>query len=334
MPEALQSREIAFSEDDNAIPVTLLTGFLGSGKTTLLNHLLNSNTDLKVGVIVNEFGSISIDDKLISGRFENLIKLANGCVCCAMQGDLVQALHDICTAESEFDCILVETTGLADPLPISQLLIDQEYSQLVKLDGIVTVVDALNFDANLDHAEVAFSQLVCADIILLNKVDLVEDEIPKLIEKGVRHINRFSEVIPCINGNVDTDILLGIGISRLIQQNSNQTGSTNAKAHSHGTHSHDVSDFNSVSFEYDGGIDETLFQAFIANIPAGIIRGKGILNVENSDCRHIFHLVGRRCDVTFGHPWAQDEERKSDLVFIGRNLSESQLADGLAACLA
>lgn len=306
------------------IPVTVLTGFLGSGKTTLLNHLLAYEHGLRVGVIVNEFGAISIDDKLISGQTENLIELANGCVCCTMQGDLFRALRQVIQSDNQVEYILIETTGLADPLPIAKSLMGKELGDRFRLDGIITVVDAANFDANLEYAEVAFNQLVNGDIILINKTDLVDEEIPGLIENGIRKISKSCEIMECVNGVVDPKILIDVDIS--------QIKATNAAEDRH-DHDHSTSDIESISLQYDRPIDSARFQAFMADTPTGVIRGKGFLHVADDDRRRIFHLVGDRCVVSVGAPWRAGEERKTELVFIGRHLDQANLDERISKCL-
>jgi G3E family GTPase len=316
------------------IPVTILTGFLGSGKTTLLNHLLAYEHGLRVGVIVNEFGAISIDDKLIASRSENLIELANGCVCCSMQGDLLRALRQVVDSDNAVEYILVETTGLADPLPIARMLVGDELGSQFRLDGIVTIVDAANFDENLEYAEVAFNQLVTGDIILINKIDLVDKEVPKLIENGIRKISKSAEILECIEGNVDPKILLDVDISKISDtENQDYPVRVDGK-HEHDTHDHGKPDIESISFQYDQPFDSSLFQSFMVDKPKGVFRGKGILNIADDDCRRIFHLVGDRCVVTLGKQWLPTEQRKTELVFIGRRLDKAQMAERLAECLA
>jgi G3E family GTPase len=304
------------------IPVTLLTGFLGSGKTTALNHLLNCDHGLNLAVIVNEFGNISIDDKLISQQAENIIELTNGCICCNQQGDLRKALREVLNSATDIDYIIVEASGLADPSPIASSFWNGDLGESVRLDGIITLVDSLNFDANLEYAEVAFSQLVNGDLILLNKVDLVEKNIPSLIEKGIRKINASAKVLTCVNGEVDPYLLLDVKLGKIKE-----------RMHETHRHTHDSAAFDSVNFESEQPFDSEQFRKFMTEIPQNAFRGKGIINVVGDDFRRIFHLVGNRCVVTQGKAWLEHEERKSQLVFIGRRIGETSLHSQLSECL-
>ncbi len=308
-----------------AIPVTILTGFLGSGKTTLVNHILGSGHGLKVAVIVNDFGDISIDDKLISHQAQNIVELANGCVCCSMQGDLLRAIRQVTDATLDIDYILLETSGLSDPLPVAGSILNNGPSNAVRLDGIVTLVDAWNFDANLDHAEVAFSQLVNTDLILINKIDLVEEHIPALIRQGIKKINRSARMLTCVNGKVDPRLLIDVNITRL-QQRWGRHPDPDDGRHSH---EHDLADFDSISFEADKPFEEKLFRAFITEIPPEVYRGKGIVNIAGDDYRHLLQLVGERCDVTADRPWLPGEKRRTQLVLIGRGLGDTNLQERL-----
>ena len=320
-------------QDENAlpapIPVTILTGFLGSGKTTLLNHILGSGHGLKVAVIVNDFGDISIDDKLISQRAHNIIELANGCVCCSMQGDLLKAIHQVTDTSINIDYILLETSGLSDPLPVAASILNNEPGNVVRLDGIVTVVDAWNFDANLEHAEVAFSQLVNTDLILINKIDLVEEHVPGLIQQGIQKINPAARMLTCANGKVDPSLLLDVNLSRLKHHWETPPAAGHDTPDNGRRHKDGLSGFDSISFESRKPFDPDLFRTFIDEIPANVYRGKGLLNIAGDNHRRVFQLVGERCVVSKGRPWTPGENRTTQLVLIGRQLRSTGLLDRL-----
>ena len=305
-----------------AIPVTILTGFLGSGKTTLVNHILASGHGLKVAVIVNDFGDISIDDKLISRQAQNIIELANGCVCCSMQGDLLRAICQVTDSSRDVDYVLLETSGLSDPLPVASSILNSGPDDAVRLDGIVTVVDAWNFDANLHNAEVAYNQLVNTDLILVNKIDLVEEHVPGLIQRGIKNINRSARMLTCVMGKVDPRLLLDVNLSGSEQ---NHEAPLTIKDVPFDSHEHGLAEFDSISFESGKPFEPDRFRAFVEEMPNNVFRGKGILNIADDANRRIFQLVGGRCVVTAGRPWLPDENRTTQLVLIGRRLRHTDL---------
>ena len=190
------------------IPVTIITGFLGAGKTTMINRLLEKSDGERLAVIVNEFGALGIDGALLSGRQGNVVELTNGCMCCETRGNLTAALAELADRASSIDSVLVETSGLADPFGVADVLVQTAFSVDFILASVVTIVDADNFDANLDHAEAAYRQLVCADLLVVSKADLVPEAIVGQIRDRVRTINSHAGFVIAEHGQPPAEIAL------------------------------------------------------------------------------------------------------------------------------
>jgi G3E family GTPase len=194
------------------LPVTIITGFLGSGKTTLLNHILTNQKGLKTAVLVNEFGEIGIDNELIVSTGENMVELNNGCICCTINNDLVDAVYKVLERQENIDYLVVETTGLADPLPVALTFLGTELRDLTRLDSIVTLVDAANYSLDLFNSQAAHSQIAYGDVIVLNKTDLVDEADLDSLEIKIRDIKEGARILRTTNSQVPLPLILSVGL--------------------------------------------------------------------------------------------------------------------------
>jgi G3E family GTPase len=311
------------------LPVTILTGFLGSGKTTLVNHILSGSHGRKVGVIVNEFGELGIDAALINNVSGSVIELANGCICCATQGDLSRSLRDIAAAGGDMEALLIETSGLADPEPVIHELQAGRVSEAYRLDGVITVIDADNFDRNLDHAEAAFQQIVSGDLLVINKVDMVGEDVPALIEQGVRKINPEGRFVSTVRCDIPLDVVFGLARTQATAPavHPHHDGDDH---HHHHHHGHD--DFESISVRLTGQVDPQRFTKWLEELGSNVFRAKGFVRFAGSADPVVVHLVGSRRSVEAApHGVTTDGV---DLVVIGKSLDAQAVRAGLAGCLA
>jgi len=265
------------------MPVTIITGFLGSGKTTLLNHILSNNHNLKVAVLVNEFGDIDIDSQLLVSVEENMLSLSNGCICCTINDDLLDTVYQVLESEQKVDYLIVETTGVADPLPIILTFLSPELRDLVRLDSVLTLIDAENFTPSYFESDAALQQIIYGDIILLNKIDLVTEEKVKELETSISTIKQGDSILCCENAKIPLPLILDIQRSNVNNYPQNELESSHDHHHEHDhhhDHSHhlEIDGFVSVSFECDRPFNVDKFQNFITdNIMAKVYRAKGIL---------------------------------------------------------
>ena len=336
------------------IPVTVLTGYLGAGKTTLLNRILSENHGKKYAVIVNEFGEIGIDNDLIIGADEEVFEMNNGCICCTVRGDLVRILGGLMRRKGKFDAIIVETTGLADPAPVAQtFFVDENVGKKAKLDAVVTVADAKWLRDRLRDAPEAKNQIDFADVILLNKTDLVSDAELREVEARIRGINPYATLHRTQRAQIPLDAVLGrnaFDLERILEiepafleaddhGHDHDHHHDHGHAHSHGglKHYHDE-DMQSISMKTDTPLDPDKFFPFIQNLVQvegpNILRCKGILSLKDDPKRFVFQGVHMMLDGDHQREWKQDEERTSRVVFIGRNLPEEKIRKGFESCVA
>jgi len=316
------------------IPVTVLTGYLGAGKTTLLNRILTENHGKKYAVIINEFGELGVDNDLVVDADEEVFEMNNGCICCTVRGDLIRIISGLIKRKGTLDGIIVETTGLADPAPVAQtFFMDEDVKARTRLDAIITVADARNLPARLADSHEAEEQIAFADVIILNKTDLVSAEELELVERRIRALNPAARLHRAERAAVAVDKVLGQGgfdLARILEVEPEFLSGED-------DHVHD-SDITSVSFEIAEPLDAEAFNAWIGRLLAeqgqDLLRTKGILSYQGSDERFAFQAVHMLADGDFIGPWKAGEKRGSKIVFIGRNLNRPVLRRGFEGCVA
>ena len=344
------------------IPVTVLTGYLGAGKTTLLNRILSENHGKKYAVIVNEFGEIGIDNDLIIGADEEVFEMNNGCVCCTVRGDLVRIMEGLMRRKGKFDAIIVETTGLADPAPVAQtFFVDEDVQKNARLDAVVTVADAKWLSDRLKDAPEAKNQIAFADVIVLNKTDLVSKGELAEVEARIRGINPYAKLHRTERCQVQLADVLERGafdLDRILElepdfleedehdHHHHDHGHDHHHDHDHGhhhDHGHGLKHYHdeemqSLSLRSDKPLDPDKFMPWLQKLVAEegqkILRSKGILAFTGDDDRYVFQGVHMMLEGNHQRKWKADEKRESRLVFIGRELPEAMIREGFEHCIA
>jgi G3E family GTPase len=340
------------------LPVTIITGFLGSGKTTLLNHILTNQQGIKTAVLVNEFGEIGIDNDLIvaTSADNNMVELSNGCVCCTMNEDMVNEVYKIIN-RPEIEYLVVETTGLADPVPLALTFLGTELRDMTRLDSIITLIDSANFSIDLFNSEAALNQIIYGDILLLNKTDLVDEADVDLLEVRIRDMKTGARILRTKNSEVPLPMVLSVGLFEsdkyVDKTEDHHQAHSHDHAHDHGDHSacdhdhghceqedspdHRHSDhlaqdgFTSISFQSDRPFSLKKFQEFLDNhLDEGVFRAKGLLWFNESPNCHVFHLCGKRFSID-DQDWKSLPSNK--LVLIGQNLNHDLIRKHLDDCL-
>ncbi len=340
------------------IPVTVLTGYLGAGKTTLLNRILSEPHGKKFAVIVNEFGEIGIDNELIVNADEEVFEMNNGCICCTVRGDLVRIIDGLMRRKGKFDAIIVETTGLADPAPVAQtFFMDEQVGAKTKLDAVVTVADAKWLKERLKDAPEAKNQIAFADVILINKTDLVTPAELTEIEARIRGINPYARLHRTERAKIDIAEVLGrnaFDLDRILDIEPAFLDAGEAHDHDHdhdhdhgdGHHHHDQGglkhyhdeDMQSVALRNDKPLNPDKFFPWVQDLVATegqkILRCKGILSFKDDPERFVFQGVHMILDGDHQRAWGADEKRDSRIIFIGRKLPEEKIRQGFEACVA
>ncbi len=316
------------------IPVTVLTGYLGAGKTTLLNRILTENHGKRYAVVVNEFGEVGIDNDLVVGADEEVFEMNNGCICCTVRGDLIRIMDGLMKRRGKFDAVIVETTGLADPAPVAQtFFMDQDVADAARLDAVVTVADAKWLSERLKDAPEAKNQIAFADVILLNKIDLVSEAELADVEARIRAINPYARLHHTTKCDVE--------IAQVLERNAfdlERIIALEPDFLEEGHHHHHDEEMQSISVTLDGEVDPEKFLPWISQLTQvqgpDILRCKGIVAFPDEPKRFVFQGIHMILDGDVQGDWKAGEKRRSRVVFIGRNLDEDAIREGFLACRA
>ncbi|MGY4158276.1 G3E family GTPase [Bradyrhizobium sp. USDA 4461] len=316
------------------LPVTVLTGYLGSGKTTLLNRILSEAHGKRYAVIVNEFGEVGIDNDLIVDADEEIFEMNNGCICCTVRGDLIRIIAGLMRRSRAFDGIVVETTGLADPAPVAQTFyVDEDVRRKTKLDAIITVADARHLLEQIDRAPEAQEQLAFADVVLINKVDLIDVDGIAIVERRIRNINPYAKIHRTERCGIDLAQILGqdaFNLERILEVEPGFLAEEHEHEHDDG--------ISSLSLVADRPMKPGRFVSWIQDVTQrfgpDILRMKGIASIEDDDRQFVVQSVHMLIEGGSRRSWKDQEARQTRLVFIGRDLPKDLLRQGFEACCA
>lgn len=331
------------------IPVTIVTGFLGSGKTTLLNHVLNGAHGKRIAIIENEFGEVSIDDALLVESNQTIFKMSNGCLCCTINGDLVRTLTELIARRSEFDYVIVETTGVANPAPVVQtFMVNEDIAEAFALDAVVTTIDAKHIGEHIENKECK-EQVAFADILILNKLDLVTTDEAEAVVTKLRSLNGLAVIHRTERSNIALAAILdqhafsseAVGEDHDEHDHDHEgcdhdhNGETCDHDHGHLHSLHHDDDVQSVGYVLSGDIDKARFNTWFGQLIQSngdrLYRCKGILSITGETNKTILQTVHRVMEVTSGSAW-KEGERLSKIVFIGKDLKRDELLAGFKGC--